>query len=153
MEAAERAVADRVGHQLDRFLCAAVHLRRRHDDGAVARVLARLVEAGPQRAGALAAAVGTDPSTVSRQVSALVAAGLVERRPDPADARAQLIAATADGERCCAEGRRRRTDLVAAVLSGWPHECRHQLAELLGRFTDDLQELDRRTTRRPEGEN
>ena len=49
---------------------------------------------GPHRSNALAEAVHSDPSTVSRQIAALVKVGYVERRPDPADGRACLLAAT-----------------------------------------------------------
>ena len=89
---------------------------------------------------------------MSRQVAALVAAGLVERRADPDDGRAHLLAVTTAGLRCCEDGRRRRVELLATVLSGWPDESRHQLAELIGRFADDVQELDRQESRRSGGE-
>ena len=152
MDAAELAIADQVTHQLIRLLRVAAHVRKHHEDAAAAHVLARLVDAGPQRVGALADAVGTDPSTVSRQVTELVTAALVERRADPDDGRAQLLAATAAGVRHCADGRRRRSELIAAALADWPDDARHRLAELLGRFADDLHELDRRTYRRSGGE-
>jgi hypothetical protein len=38
------------------------------------------------------------------------------------------------------------------VLSGWPDESRQRLAELIGRFADDVQELDRQVTSRSGGE-
>ena len=103
-------------------------------------VLALLLEKGPQRVGEIAQALGTDPSTVSRKVAALVDAGLVERRVDPDDGRAHLLAATPAGEQKCIDGRRHRIDMVASVLSGWPEDSRRQLATLLGRFTDGMQE-------------
>ena len=43
---------------------------------------------------ALAAAVHSDPSTVSRQVAALVRAGLIERQADPEDGRASVLVPT-----------------------------------------------------------
>src|SRR5262249_38679467 len=55
-------------------------------------LLVYLVEHGPRRLGALADAVHSDISTVSRQVSALVKLGLVERRADPDDGRVSLLA-------------------------------------------------------------
>src|SRR5690349_22300310 len=45
-------------------------------------LLKNLVAMGPSRSSALAAAVHSDPSTISRQVAALVRDGLVERRAD-----------------------------------------------------------------------
>ena len=46
------------------------------------------------RASALAECVQSDPSTVSRQVAALVTDGLLERRADPEDGRASLLVLT-----------------------------------------------------------
>src|SRR4029079_6426222 len=118
-------------------------------------VLGVLLERGPQRVGEIAQALGTDPSTVSRKVAALVDAGLVERRVDPADGRAHLLAGTTAGEQRCAHRPRpptaaaaqcgcdvcrHRIALVASVLSGWPEDSRRQLATLLGQFADGLQE-------------
>ena len=57
-------------------------------------LLKTLVLNGPTRSSALAAAVHSDPSTVSRQVAALVRDGLLERQADQEDGRASLIAAT-----------------------------------------------------------
>jgi DNA-binding MarR family transcriptional regulator len=54
---------------------------------------------------ALAACFGCDPSNISVLVDRLVERELVERRPDPADGRVKLIAATETGralaEACC----------------------------------------------------
>jgi DNA-binding MarR family transcriptional regulator len=71
---------------------------------------------GPLSLGALAAAEQVRPPTMTRIVDALEAAGLVTRRPDPADARAVLIAATRTGRRLLAEGRRRRVEALAERL-------------------------------------
>src|SRR3954452_21611677 len=48
----------------------------------------------PMRAAELADTLRSDPSTVSRQVAALVRAGYLERRADPADGRASLLVVT-----------------------------------------------------------
>ena len=53
---------------------------------------------------ALAARFGCDPSNISVLVDRLVERALVERRPDPADGRVKLIAATTRAvlaEACC----------------------------------------------------
>ncbi|QNG37212.1 winged helix-turn-helix transcriptional regulator [Geodermatophilaceae bacterium NBWT11] len=47
----------------------------------------------------LATVLGLDPSQVVLLVDELTAAGLVERRPDPADRRTRLVVATAAGRR------------------------------------------------------
>jgi DNA-binding MarR family transcriptional regulator len=144
--------ADHIGHDLARLMRTVARMRQ-HTDTAVAHVLGLLIEKGPQRVGEIAQALGTEPSTVSRKIAALVDAGLVERRVDPDDGRAHLLAATAAGERKCVEGRRHRIDLVTAVLSEWPEESRSQLATLLARFADGMQEHGARMTRVPGGEN
>lgn len=56
-----------------------------------------LVERGPSRSQALADALMLDKSTTTRVVDALVRKGYVERRPDPADARALALSVTRAG--------------------------------------------------------
>lgn len=102
-------------------------------------VLVYLNVEGPQRAGELATAFHADPSTISRQVAGLVKAGLVERRADPGDGRASILAATDDGVRVIETERRRRARVIAAVLAGWSTEDRAAMTELLRRFRDDYQ--------------
>ncbi|MEQ3551278.1 MarR family winged helix-turn-helix transcriptional regulator [Pseudonocardia nematodicida] len=107
-------------------------------------LLAHLHFGGPQRATAVAAAFQTDPSTVSRQVGALVRAGLVERRADPGDGRASLLAATGPGIRVIEAERRRRARAIAEVLAEWDADDRAALTGLLGRFLTDYQTYDAR---------
>ncbi|MFC4944853.1 MarR family winged helix-turn-helix transcriptional regulator [Pseudonocardia sp. GCM10023141] len=145
-------LADHVGRELMRLVRVVTRLKGR-EDIAVAAVLTQLVDKGPLRVGEIAAAVGTDPSTVSRQVTALVEAGFAERRPDPDDGRAHRLVATEAGVDRCASGRRRRGELITSVLQGWPPEARRQVAQLLGQLADGMQEWDRRDDRRPGGEN
>lgn len=102
-------------------------------------VLAYLDVEGPQRAGDIATAFGSDPSTISRQVSALVRTGLVERRADPGDGRASLLAATDEGVRVIETERRRRARVIASVLGDWSPDDRAALTGLLTRFLDDYQ--------------
>lgn len=59
--------------------------------------LATLIETGPQRAGALAETEGITAPAMTRILNSLEDLGYVERTPDPADGRAQLVAATASG--------------------------------------------------------
>lgn len=110
-----------------------------HESAALG-VLVHLVGTGPQRATALAGAMHADPSTVSRQVAHLVENGKVERRPDPADGRACLLAATEDGELAFHRLRCRRDDYLAGVIAHWSPQDRAQLHTLLDRFVTDLTE-------------
>lgn len=102
-------------------------------------VLTHLHFVGPQRAGEVAATFHSDPSTISRQVSSLVKSGLVERRADPGDGRASLLAATPEGVRVIETERRRRAEVIATVLAAWSPDDRQALTVLLGRFLDDYQ--------------
>lgn len=102
-------------------------------------LLAVLATEGPQRTTALAEAVHSDTSTVSRQVGALVRHGLVERQADPADGRACLLAATQDGLACYAHQRRIRTQRMADVLEHWTSDDLRTVTELLARLNADIE--------------
>jgi DNA-binding MarR family transcriptional regulator len=114
----------------------------RSDMESATRLLLRTVaEQGPIRTTALAASVHSDLSTVSRQTASLVAAGLLERRSDPADGRASLLALTPAGQAVTAEHDRARADFYAQVLDGWtPAELR-QFGGLLARFTASYEQV------------
>lgn len=102
-------------------------------------LLAVLATEGPQRTTALAEAVHSDTSTVSRQVGTLVRHGLVERQADPADGRACLLAATATGVQCFDSQRRARTEQIAKVLDHWSSEDLATVATLLDRLNTDFE--------------
>lgn len=99
-------------------------LRRRLLNAAVAEdltlgqssVLAQLSETGGVTASDLAAAEGVRHQSMTATVTALEAAGLVERSPDPNDGRRLLISLTAEGRRRLEEGRQARTEWLAARL-------------------------------------
>lgn len=102
-------------------------------------LIVTLVHEGPMRAGALAESVQSDPSTVSRQIAALVRDGFVERRADPVDGRAALLVATAQAEQLVREHQRIRNRHLDRMVAGWTDEDRRRFAELLSRFTDDFE--------------
>lgn len=97
-------------------------------------LLHTLVRFGPSRVTALAAAVHSDPSTVSRQTAHLVSIGLVERRADPADGRASLLAITDDGTALLEHTQQRRDDRTASIIASWRPDEREQFANLIDRF-------------------
>lgn len=101
-------------------------------------LLSVLVSDGPQRTTGLAEAVHSDISTVSRQVTALVKKGWIERTPDPADGRAWQLAATDAGRRVYERIRQRRNEHIAWMLDGWPHRDFDELIVLLERFNTDF---------------
>jgi DNA-binding MarR family transcriptional regulator len=98
-------------------------------------LLKYLATEGPMRAGALAEVMQSDPSTVSRQVAALVKDGLLERRADPADGRASILILTEKAEAVLAEHDRIRLEFFASLLDGWSPADVHRFAKLLDRFT------------------
>jgi DNA-binding MarR family transcriptional regulator len=102
-------------------------------------LLAHLVTDGPRRTTALAEAVHADPSTVSRQTAALIRHGLIERRPDPEDGRASILAPTPEGERTFQENRKRHNENMARIVATWPEGEVHRLAELLARLNTDFE--------------
>ncbi|HEX2300043.1 MAG TPA: MarR family transcriptional regulator [Pseudonocardiaceae bacterium] len=115
-------------------------------DGAAYVLLAHLVAEGPQRISALAEAVHSDPSTVSRQVAQLVQRGLVERRPDPRDGRAARLTATGAGRQVYDDHRLIRNQHTAAALAGWPAADIQHLVTLLGRLNTDFETYRTRLT-------
>jgi DNA-binding MarR family transcriptional regulator len=78
--------------------------------------LSVLVFGGPQSLGALAAAEGVAGPTMTRIVDGLAAGGLAERRPDPADGRAVVIAATAAGDSLMRRAAGRRIETIASAI-------------------------------------
>ncbi|HET9139416.1 MarR family winged helix-turn-helix transcriptional regulator [Actinophytocola sp.] len=100
-------------------------------------LLKNVVALGPTRSSALAAAVHSDPSTISRQVAALVRAGLVERQADQEDGRASLLAATPAGVALLEEQRRRMGTSLARVIQHWDPDDIDRFVELFERFVHD----------------
>lgn len=79
--------------------------------------LAEIVRSGPLRLGDLAARERVTPPTMTRIVAGMVEHGYVERRPDPDDARAGLVGATAAGKELLHALRSHRTAELTARLS------------------------------------
>lgn len=79
-------------------------------------LMSMLVDGGV-RMTTLAADMGVRTPTATQSVDRLMRAGLVERRPDPADARAVLVSLTRRGEDMIAAEDQHRTELVAEVLA------------------------------------
>ena len=136
--ATELDVADRLGAQLIRLMRAGgrtkSQIAKPGPDGLerlAYAVLFCLVHDGPQRTGMLADTLHTEASSFSRQTRSLVAHGLVERRADPVDGRACVLAPTAEGERVFEENRRNRNRWLAEVMADWPEDERATLTDLL----------------------
>ena len=100
--------------------------------------LSVVVFAGPLSLAELAAEEQVRAPTMTRIVEALVQAGLVTRDPDPGDRRMVRIAATDEGRRLLAEGRRRRVRALAERLGALAESERRALergVDLIERVT------------------
>ena len=86
----------------------------------------------------LADQFGVSPSVLSRQASDLVQAGLLERRADPDDGRAQRLALTADGRETAERIREARVARLRTVLPDWTDEQAEELAVSLRRLGEAL---------------
>jgi DNA-binding MarR family transcriptional regulator len=106
-------------------------------DRSTIMLLKTLLMLGPSRSSAVAAAVHSDPSTVSRQIATLVRDGLVERRADPEDGRASVLAATEAGIAVLEEQRERLGLALARVVRTWSPDDVEKFLELLERFVTD----------------
>ena len=128
------------------------HAPRRHPQvDPMAYPLLFNLRAQPMRVSALAEAVHSDVSTVSRQVSTLVDLGFVRRGPDPDDRRAQALSLTDEGEALLVSIRDDRDRWLSGLLADWPREDVDSFARYLQQFADDLDtslhSLSRRTDR------
>ncbi|MFE9115058.1 MarR family winged helix-turn-helix transcriptional regulator [Streptomyces collinus] len=97
-------------------------------------LLGHLEESGGCRATDLAAHYALDKSTVSRQVAGLERAGLIERGPDPADQRVQVLHLTLSGRHILAQVTESRRAAFRERLAGWPAEDLSRFAEYLVRY-------------------
>jgi len=79
--------------------------------------LARLDRGGPATPSALAKLEQISPQSMGATLGALEARGLVERRPDPEDARQVVISATEAGMAALRNRRNARTEALAQALS------------------------------------
>ncbi len=80
-------------------------------------VLFSTVREGALRPGELAELESLNPTMLSRVIADLTDAGLVERRPDPEDRRAALVACTPAGRRLRERVRSERNDALHGALA------------------------------------
>jgi DNA-binding MarR family transcriptional regulator len=102
-------------------------------------LLKTLDSSGPVRVTDLAATAKLDVSTISRHITQLHRAGLIERGPDPLDRRAQRVGLSLLGKQRLANALGRRHAILAKSLEGWDAHDIDQFGAYLSRFATDLE--------------
>ena len=146
MAGAEEAI-DRIEHALGvlvrqtrsaRFAEAVREGAGIHLDRASYLVLVAVGRQGPARLSDIAVELGVDVSTVSRQVAALEAKGLLVREPDPVDGRAVRLSLSEAGDALTDRLRTAWRATIAEALADWTPGEIDALAPLLERFATDV---------------
>ncbi|MFE0644644.1 MarR family winged helix-turn-helix transcriptional regulator [Streptomyces sp. NPDC058877] len=145
--ALDPGLLDALQHQLAVFARRAEQTRlagtgqlRNSMDRAAYLLLNRLDQEGPMGVKALAAGMGIDSSTVTRQVAPLVDTGLVKRTSHPEDGRAVVLQLSPRGLARLEEVRSSRRQLMAEITEGWTPDERESFCTLLTRFNAALSE-------------
>lgn len=97
-------------------------------------VLHELVDRGPTRIGSLSTCLNVAARTMTSTVDGLAREGLVERRPDPTDGRAVVVALTERGRRQYQRGVEIRNGVLAEVFDVLDEHERDRLGALLLRL-------------------
>lgn len=138
--------SDEIEQQLLRLLrrTQAIHVRTSSGDVLLERssygILCLILDEGPQRLGTIAQTFTLDPSTITRQVQAVVNLGLAEKAVDPKDRRATLLSLTDEGRAAIEEARGYRRERLKLVLESWSEEEREEFAVNLRRFNSTVEE-------------
>lgn len=104
-------------------------------------LLSRLGLQGPMSIGELSEAFRLDPSTLNRQTSAMLHAGLVERIPDPDAGLARKFRITDEGRRGLDEERARLINGIDKIVADWSPQDVTAFADYLRRFNTDIERL------------
>lgn len=92
----------------------------------------------PLSIGELATQLLLDNSTVTRQINAMLKNGLIEKVPNPNDARSTLVWITLHGQQLVSEMHQLRIERLSKTLSLWEDEEIQALADLMSRFDRDM---------------
>ncbi len=104
-------------------------------------VLRSVAQGQPRSQLALAQQLGVDKTVMTYLLDELEGAGLITRRPDPADRRARQVAITSSGTAALDEFGRRVEEAEAKVLAPLSSAERKTLRELLGRAANSAQNV------------
>ncbi|HEX2312623.1 MAG TPA: MarR family transcriptional regulator [Thermomonospora sp.] len=112
-------------------------------------LLSRVRVEGPMTIRRLSEAFDLDQSTLNRQTSALMRAGLLERIPDPEGGIARKFRITGLGERRLDEHRDEVVRSLDKIMSEWTADEVAAFAAFLKRFNTDIERLAGRPWPRP----
>jgi DNA-binding MarR family transcriptional regulator len=104
-------------------------------------VLLRLRELGPVRQCVLAADFGLSPHSITDIVDGLERLGMAERRPDPTDRRAKLVAITDAGQAGLDVANATRQRLLTDIFGALSEADLAALLRLLGSLDEAAQRL------------
>lgn len=105
------------------------------------KVLRRLHEQGPTRQNVLAADLGLSPHSITDIVDGLERLGMAQRRPDPTDRRAKLVAITDAGEAGLDVANATRERLLKQIFGALSEADRATLLRLLDGLDDAARRL------------
>lgn len=100
------------------------------------RLLVLLSGRGPLKAATVAESFGVNPSTVTRMVDRLVAAGLIDRQTNPASRRESVVRLTSAGVEVVEEITATRRSEIARIVERMPMSARRGLVEVLAAFAE-----------------
>ncbi|MCP9965291.1 MarR family transcriptional regulator [Actinomadura madurae] len=104
-------------------------------------LLSRVRIEGPMSIRQLSEAFDLDPSTLNRQTSAMLRAGLVERIPDPEGGIARKFRITSEGERRLDAERAQIVTGIDKIMADWTSDEVAAFAAFLQRFNTDIERL------------
>ncbi|RVW09640.1 MarR family transcriptional regulator [Prescottella agglutinans] len=105
---------------------------------ALVAVLVALSARGSCRQNELASVLCVSQSALSRQMTELVDAGLVERQPDPDDKRAFRVQVSEQGHKALRATKEIRSARLRDMLSGWSQDEAAVALTTIERLTDSL---------------
>jgi DNA-binding MarR family transcriptional regulator len=105
------------------------------------KVLRSLRDQGPVRQNVLAAEFGLSPHSITDIVDGLERLGLAERRPDPTDRRAKLVAITEAGEACLDVANATKERALTRIFGALSEEDRATLLRLLDSLDEAVGKL------------
>lgn len=104
------------------------------------RVLAELLREDGLRSGAIACRLGIVAATATKMISRMEGSGLIERRPDPDDARCGRVFLTDKGRSLEEPLGKLREENEERLLAGLDEEERRELHRLLGHVRRNLED-------------